>query len=328
MSKTNLRRFAPWTWVAAGGGGRGTMASSFHAPQECCSCPKDSTHRRTGRRRPTGGPLLLVGGPIPLGARPPLAGTSGWRTSTSMPPFFLRPRRRPIRPIRRTRPTLHTHPTTLVSPTIRTPPRRLPGEVRFPPEIPATLTGARTLPTKPFPACRGVPRGEGTALARTQRRPSRRVRSSGLRIIPGRRMPRPAPLSRPVPRQSLRARGSRPRALPEADSLSSPEGETSRPGAKPPQTAVPPRVPSRRRRPTRRQARNIPLPRLAHGNSNLAARSRRLLRGKRALTPSSLRGNPPSARGGLRSIRDRQAPGSQSPVAVSRSHVRLSRRLA
>ena len=107
-----------------------------------------------------------------------------------------------------------------------------------------------------------------------------------------------------------------------------PGGRNVPAGGQAPQTAVPPRVPSRRRRPTRRQARNIPLPRLAHGNSNLAARSRRLLRDKWALTPSSLRGNPPSARGGLRSIRDRQAPGSQSPVAVSRSHVRLSRRLA
>ena len=174
MNKANLRRFAPWTWVAAGGGGRGTMASSFHAPQECCSCPKDSTHRRTGRRRPTGGPLLLVGGPIPLGARLPLAGTSGWKTSTSMPPFCPPPRRRPIRPIRRTRPTLRRHPTTPVSPTIRIPRLiRLLREDRFPPETPTSLTGARTRLTRPFPACRGVPQGEETALARTPRRPSR-----------------------------------------------------------------------------------------------------------------------------------------------------------
>ena len=184
------------------------MASSFHAPQECCSCPKDSTHRRTGHRRPTGGPLLLVGGPIPLGARPPLAGTSGWRTSTSMPPFFPPPLRRPIRPIRRTHPTLRTDPTTLVFPPILVPPRiRLRREVRFPPGTPTSLTGARTRLTRPFPACRGALRGEGTALARTPRRPSRRVRSSRLRIPPARRMPRPAPLSGPAPRQSPRARG-------------------------------------------------------------------------------------------------------------------------
>lgn len=145
-------------------------------------------------------------------------------------------------------------------------------------------------------------------------------------------MPRPAPLSGPAQRQSLHARGLprralRPRAPPEAGSLSSPEGETSRPGARALRRAAPLRVPSRLRRPTRRQVRSLPPP--ARGKLNLAVRSRRPLRGRRALAPSSLRGSPPFARGGLRSIRDRRAsgPGSQSPAGVSRSRVRLSRRL-
>lgn len=145
-------------------------------------------------------------------------------------------------------------------------------------------------------------------------------------------MPRPAPLSGPAPRQSLHARGLprralRPRAPPEAGSLSSPEGETFRPGARTPRRAAPLRVPSRLRRPTRRQVRSLQLP--ARGKLNLAVRSRRPLRGRQALAPSSLRGNLPFARGGLRSIRDRRAlgPGSQSPAGVSRSRVRLSRRL-
>ena len=145
-------------------------------------------------------------------------------------------------------------------------------------------------------------------------------------------MPRPAPLSGPVPRQSLHARGLprralRPRAPPEAGSLSSPEGETSRPGARAPRRAAPLRVPSRLRRPTRRQVRSLPPP--ARGKLNLAVRSRRPLRGRRVLAPSSLRGSPPFARGGLRSIRDRRAlrPGIQSPAGVSRSRVRLSRLL-
>ena len=144
-------------------------------------------------------------------------------------------------------------------------------------------------------------------------------------------MPRPAPLSGPAPRQSLHARGLprralRPRAPPEAGSLSSPEGETFRPGARTPRRAAPLRVPSRLRRPTRRQVRSIPPP--ARGKLNLAVRSRRPLRGRRVLAPSNLRGSPPFARGGLRSIRDRRAsgPGSQSPAGVSRSRVRLSRR--
>ena len=145
-------------------------------------------------------------------------------------------------------------------------------------------------------------------------------------------MPRPAPLSGPAPRQSLHARGLprralRPRAPPEAGSLSSPEGETFRPGAGTPRRAAPLRVPSRLRRPTRRQVRSIPPP--ARGKLNLAVRSRRPLRGRRVLAPSNLRGSPPFARDGLRSIRDRRAsgPGSQSPAGVSRSRVRLSRRL-
>lgn len=145
-------------------------------------------------------------------------------------------------------------------------------------------------------------------------------------------MPRPAPLSGPAPRQSLHARGLprralRPRAPPEAGSLSSPEGETFRPGARTPRRAAPLRVPSRLRRPTRRQVRSLQLP--ARGKLNLAVRSRRPLRGRQALAPSSLRGNLPFARGGLRSIRDRRAlgPGSQSPAGVSRSRVRLSRLL-
>lgn len=145
-------------------------------------------------------------------------------------------------------------------------------------------------------------------------------------------MPRPAPLSGPAPRQSLHARGLprralRPRAPPEAGSLSSPEGETFRPGARTPRRAAPLRVPSRLRRPTRHQVRSLQLP--ARGKLNLAVRSRRPLRGRQALAPSSLRGNLPFARGGLRSIRDRRAlgPGSQSPAGVSRSRVRLSRRL-
>ena len=145
-------------------------------------------------------------------------------------------------------------------------------------------------------------------------------------------MPRPAPLSGPVPRQSLHARGLprpalRPRAPPETGSLSSPEGETFRPGARALRRAAPLRVPSRLRRPTRRQVRSLPPP--ARGKLNLAVRSRRPLRGRRVLAPSSLRGSPPFARGGLRSIRDRRAlgPGSQSPAGVSRSRVRLSRRL-
>ena len=144
-------------------------------------------------------------------------------------------------------------------------------------------------------------------------------------------MPRPAPLSGPAPRQSLHARGLprralRPRAPPEAGSLSSPEGETSRPGARALRRAAPLRVPSRLRRPTRRQVRSLPPP--ARGKLNLAVRSRRPLRGRRVLAPSSLRGSPPFARGGLRSIRDRRAsgPGSQSPAGGSRSRVRLSRR--
>ena len=143
-------------------------------------------------------------------------------------------------------------------------------------------------------------------------------------------MPRPAPLSGPAPRQSLHARGLprralRPRAPPEAGSLSSPEGETFRPGARALRRAAPLRVPSRLRRPTRRQVRSLPPP--ARGKLNLAVRSRRPLRGRRASAPSSLRGNLPFARGGLRSIRDRRAlgPGSQSPAGVSRSRVRLSR---
>ena len=134
-------------------------------------------------------------------------------------------------------------------------------------------------------------------------------------------MPRPAPLSGPARRQSLHARGLprralRPRAPPEAGSLSSPEGETFRPGARALRRAAPLRVPSRLRRPTRRQVRSIPPP--ACGKLNLAVRSRR-----------PLRGSPPFARGGLRSIRDRRAsgPGSQSPAGVSRSRVRLSWRL-
>ena len=134
-------------------------------------------------------------------------------------------------------------------------------------------------------------------------------------------MPRPAPLSGPARRQSLHARGLprralRPRAPPEAGSLSSPEGETFRPGARALRRAAPLRVPSRLRRPTRRQVRSIPPP--ARGKLNLAVRSRR-----------PLRGSPPFARGGLRSIRDRRAsgPGSQSPAGVSRSRVRLSWRL-
>ena len=134
-------------------------------------------------------------------------------------------------------------------------------------------------------------------------------------------MPRPAPLSGPAPRQSLHARGLprralRPRAPPEAGSLSSPEGETFRPGARALRREAPLRVPSRLRRPTRRQVRSLPPP--ARGKLNLAVRSRR-----------PLRGSPPFARGGLRSIRDRRAlrPGSQSPAGVSRSRVRLSRRL-
>lgn len=134
-------------------------------------------------------------------------------------------------------------------------------------------------------------------------------------------MPRPAPLSGPAPRQSLHARGLprralRPPAPPEAGSLSSPEGETFRPGARALRRAAPLRVPSRLRRPTRRQVRSLPPP--ARGKLNLAVRSRR-----------PLRGSPPFARGGLRSIRDRRAsgPGSQSPAGVSRSRVRLSRRL-
>ena len=145
-------------------------------------------------------------------------------------------------------------------------------------------------------------------------------------------MPRPAPLSGPAPRQSLHARGLprralRPRAPPEAGSLSSPEGETSRPGARALRRAAPLRVPSRLRRPTRRQVRSLPP--LARGKLNLAVRSRRPLRGRRVLAPSNLRGSPPFARGGLRSIRDRRAsgPGSQSPAGVSRCLVRLSRRL-
>lgn len=132
-------------------------------------------------------------------------------------------------------------------------------------------------------------------------------------------MPRPAPLSGPARRQSLHARGLprralRPRAPPEAGSLSSPEGETFRPGARALRRAAPLRVPSRLRRPTRRQVRSLPPP--ARGKLNLAVRSRR-----------PLRGSPPFARGGLRSIRDRRAsgPGSQSPAGVSRSRVRLSR---
>lgn len=144
-------------------------------------------------------------------------------------------------------------------------------------------------------------------------------------------MPRPAPLSGPAPRQSLHARGLprralRPPAPPEAGSLSSPEGETSRPGARALRRAAPLRVPSQLRRPTRRQVRSLPPP--ARGKLNLAVRSRRPLRGRRVLAPSSLRGSPPFARGGLRSIRDRRAsgPGSQSPAGVSRSRVRLSRR--
>ena len=134
-------------------------------------------------------------------------------------------------------------------------------------------------------------------------------------------MPRPAPLSGPARRQSLHARGLprralRPRAPPEAGSLSSPEGETFRPEARAHRRAAPLRVPSRLRRPTRRQVRSLPPP--ARGKLNLAVRSRR-----------PLRGSPPFARGGLRSIRDRRAsgPGSQSPAGVSRSRVRLSRRL-
>ena len=145
-------------------------------------------------------------------------------------------------------------------------------------------------------------------------------------------MPRPVPLSGPARRQSLHARGLprralRPRAPPEAGSLSSPEGETSRPGARALRRAAPLRVPSRLRRPTRRQVRSLPPP--ARGKLNLAVRSRRPLRGRRVLAPSSLPGSPPFARGGLRSIRDRRAsgPGSQSPAGVSRSRVRLSRRL-
>lgn len=145
-------------------------------------------------------------------------------------------------------------------------------------------------------------------------------------------MPRPAPLSGPAPRQSLHARGLprralRPRAPPEAGSLSSPEGETSRPGARAPRRAAPLRVPSQLRRPTRRQVRSLQLP--ARGKLNLAVRSRRPLRGRQALAPSSLRGNLPFARGGLRSIRDWRTlgPGSQSPAGVSRSRVRLSRLL-
>ena len=145
-------------------------------------------------------------------------------------------------------------------------------------------------------------------------------------------MPRPAPLSGPARRQSLHARGLprralRPRAPPEAGSLSSPEGETFRPGARALRRAAPLRVPSRLRRPTRRQVRSLPPP--ACGKLNLAVRSRRPLRGRRVLAPSSLRGSPPFARGGLRSIRDRRAsgPGSQSPAGVSRSRVRLSRLL-
>lgn len=144
-------------------------------------------------------------------------------------------------------------------------------------------------------------------------------------------MPRPAPLSGPAPRQSLHARGLprralRPPAPPEAGSLSSPEGETSRPGARALRRAAPLRVPSQLRRPTRRQVRSLPPP--ARGKLNLAVRSRRPLRGRRVLAPSNLRGNLPFARGGLRSIRDRRAlgPGSQSPAGVSRSRVRLSRR--
>ena len=144
-------------------------------------------------------------------------------------------------------------------------------------------------------------------------------------------MPRPAPLSGPAPRQSLHARGLprralRPRAPPEAGSLSSPEGETFRPGARTPRRAAPLRVPSRLRRPTRCQVRSLQLP--ARGKLNLAVRSRRPLRGRRVLAPSSLRGSPPFARGGLRSIRDRRAlrPGSQCPAGGSRSRVRLSRR--
>lgn len=145
-------------------------------------------------------------------------------------------------------------------------------------------------------------------------------------------MPRPDPLSGPAQRQSLHARGLprralRPRAPPEAGSLSSPEGETFRPGARTPRREAPLRVPSRLRRPTRRQVRSIPPP--ARGKLNLAVRSRRPLRGRRALAPSSLRGSPPFARDGLRSIRDRRAsgPGSQSPVWVGRCLVRPSRRL-
>mgnify|MGYP000885262104 CR=1 FL=1 len=145
-------------------------------------------------------------------------------------------------------------------------------------------------------------------------------------------MPRPAPLSGPAPRQSLHARGLprralRPRAPPEAGSLSSPEGETFRPGARALRRAAPLRVPSRLRRPTRRQVRSLPPP--ARGKLNLAVRNRRPLRGRRVLAPSNLRGSPPFVRGGLRSIRDRRAsgPGSQSPAGVSRSRVRLSRRL-
>ena len=143
-------------------------------------------------------------------------------------------------------------------------------------------------------------------------------------------MPRPAPLSGLAPRQSLHARGLprpalRPRAPPETGSLSSPEGETFRPGARALRRAAPLRVPSRLRRPTRRQVRSLPPP--ARGKLNLAVRSRRPLRGRRASAPSSLRGNLPFARGGLRSIRDRRAlgPGSQSPAGVSRSRVLLSR---
>ena len=145
-------------------------------------------------------------------------------------------------------------------------------------------------------------------------------------------MPRPAPLSGPAPRQSLHARGLprralRPPAPPEAGSLSSPEGETFRPEARAHRRAAPLRVPSRLRRPTRRQVRSLPPP--ARGKLNLAVRSRRPLRGRRVLAPSSLRGSPPFARGGLRSIRDRRAlrPGIQSPAGVSRSRVRLSRLL-
>ena len=123
-------------------------------------------------------------------------------------------------------------------------------------------------------------------------------------------MPRPAPLSGPAPRQSLHARGLprralRPPAPPEAGSLSSPEGETSRPGARPPRRAAPLRVPSQLRRPTRRQVRSLPPP--ARGKLNLAVRSRRPLRGRRVLAPSNLRGNLPFARDGLRSVRTRRA---------------------